>query len=148
MPTFADHFTHLLTQAKSGDLPAQREVGQTLLKGTLVPRDPPAGRAWLEKAIAANDPEAMFLLGHHDLFGGRHGRGPLVGWALLARAAELDHAQAQYSLGAAINVGLHIEDEEQRRLYFERTGLPASPCQAATWLERARTNGWPPPEAS
>lgn len=145
--SFADEFEQTLARAEAGELEAQREAGAVLLKGSLVPRDVEGGRAWLQRAIDAGDPEAMMLLAHHDLFDGRRGRGALAGWALIRRAAELDHASAQHSLGAAIAFGLDIADEEERRRYFERTGLEASPCQATTWLEKAAQAGWPPPDS-
>jgi len=146
-PSFADDFAETLARAEAGELEAQREAGTVLLKGSLVPRDVDAGRAWLLRAVDAGDPEAMMLLAHHDLFDGRRGRGALAGWTLIRRAAELDHAPAQHSLGAAIAFGLDIADEEERRRYFERTGLEASPCQATSWIEKAAKAGWPPTDS-
>jgi TPR repeat protein len=142
--SFADRFAETLSRAEAGDLEAQREAGEVLLKGSIVPRDVESGRSWLLRAIESDDPEAMCLLAHHDLFGGRHGRGALEGWALLQRAAKLDHPPAQHSLGAAIAFGLEIKDEEERRVYFESNGLEASPCQATGWIEKAARGGWPP----
>lgn len=142
--SFADQFAATLARAEAGELEAQREAGEVLLKGSLVPRDVEAGRAWLLKAIDAGDLEAMVTLAYHDIFAGRRGRGAAAGWALVKRAAELDHAPAQYSLGAAISFGLDISDPEERRAYFEGTGLEASPCQATSWIEKAAKGGWPP----
>ena len=142
--SFADRFAATLVRAAAGELEAQREAGEVLLKGSLVPRDVEAGRAWLMKAIEADDPEAMVTLAHHDIFAGRRGRGAAEGWALMKRAAELDPAPAQYSRGAAISFGLDIADPEERRGYFERTGLETSPCQATSWIEKAAKGGWPP----
>lgn len=123
--SFQEEFQALLERAEAGDVQAQRNVGQALLRGTVVPRDLETGRAWLLRAIEQKDVEALRLLATHDLLAGKLGRGPRAAWELLQEGAQWGDASCAADVQRGIEHGRSLAAEE-RRAYFERTGLPAS----------------------
>jgi TPR repeat protein len=123
--SFKEEFERDLAAAEAGDPNAQRAVGNALLRGTVVPRDLEAGRSWLERAIDQNDFEALRQLAAHDLLAGKLGRGPFCAWALLQKGAQLGDAHCAAEVARGIQHGFSLENPDQSRAYFERTGLPA-----------------------
>ncbi|WP_170113486.1 tetratricopeptide repeat protein [Ahniella affigens] len=83
----------LIERATSGDIAAQRELGQAYLQGTDVARDDGQGVSWLTQAADAKDTEAAYLLG--DYYGRMAASSPRPNLILLQK-------QAQYLKTAAI----------------------------------------------
>ncbi len=123
--SFLEEHKRNVERAEAGDAQAQREVGQALLRGTVLPRDIEAGRAWLERAIEQRDIEALRLLATHDLLAGKLGRGPRAAWALLQRGAEWGDESCTAEVKRGIEHGQSLSAADQQA-YFERTGLPAA----------------------
>ena len=121
--SFQDEFDAAVIRAETGDVVAQREVGQALLRGTTVPRDLDRGRMWLQRAIDQNDVEALRMLATHDLLAGKLGRGPHSAWELLQRGANWGDESCALDVARGIEHGQSLSDVEQKE-YFTRTGLP------------------------
>ena len=110
--------------ADAGDGPAQDMLSWMLLeKGT---DDIAEVRALAEKAAAQGVAASMTRLGnlHHNALG--VARDPATAASWWRKAAELDDADGQAMLGAALLTG---------------AGIPRDPVAALTWLLRARAGG-------
>lgn len=53
----------LRQRAHANEVPAMEELGRRLIAGTGVPRDPPTGVAWFQRAAEAGSPTAAFNVG-------------------------------------------------------------------------------------
>ncbi len=115
--------------ANAGHLRAQINLGLLYLRGQGVTRDLVQARAWLEKAAATDDPNALYALGrameeHDDRIMANSVRAA----DLYRRAAEKGHALAALRYGLALVDGL---------------GVKRNPNGAQTWLLQANDSGVP-----
>jgi TPR repeat protein len=115
--------------ATAGHRRAQINLGILYLRGQGVARDLVQARAWLEKAAATDDPNALYALGrameeHDDTVGADSVRAADV----YRRAAEKGHALAALRYGLAMVDGL---------------GVKRDPNGAQTWLLQANDSGVP-----
>jgi TPR repeat protein len=116
--------------ANAGHARAQLNLGILYLRGQGVPRDLIQARAWLEKAAAGGDPQALYALARTLSESGADvpGADPVRAADLYRKAAEKGHALAGLRYGLALSEGVGIKRD-----------LPA----AQRWLMQARENGVP-----
>jgi uncharacterized protein len=115
--------------AALGNKRAQINVGILYFRGQGTPRDLVQARAWLEKAVAANDPYALYALGRAmDDTQGAAVVDPVRAADLYRRAAELGHPLAAMRYGLALAEG---------------NGVKKDPTAALKWLSYAQANGVP-----
>jgi hypothetical protein len=115
--------------ASAGHRRAEINLGILYLRGQGVTRDLVQARAWLEKAAANDDPNALYTLGrameeHTDTVAADSVRAA----DLYRRAAEKGHALAALRYGLAMVDGL---------------GVKRDPNGAQTWLLQANDSGVP-----
>jgi TPR repeat protein len=99
------------------------------MRGLGVPRDLVNARAWLEKAAASGDAQALYTLGRAmDEGSDRTAPDPVRAADLYRRAAEKGHAQAGLRYGLALSEGI---------------GIKRDIAAAQRWLVQARDSGVP-----
>ncbi|MFW2541368.1 SEL1-like repeat protein [Primorskyibacter sp. 2E107] len=110
---------------------AMYRYGRVLLEGRGGPSDLPGATAWLEKAAAENQIDAMVLLARLYLSRAQGGPSydPERAATLFKSAAARGNAEAQYYLGM---------------LYSDGVGTEQSPQDALTWMLAAAENGHVP----
>jgi hypothetical protein len=115
--------------ASAGHTRAQINLGILYMRGLGVPRDLINARAWLEKAAASGDPQALYTLGRAMDEGTEQiGPDPVRAADLYRRAAEKGHVLAGLRYGLMLSEGVGIKRD-----------IPA----AQKWLTQARDNGVP-----
>jgi TPR repeat protein len=115
--------------AAAGHTRAQINLGILYMRGLGVPRDLVNARAWLEKAAASGDPQALYTLGRAmDESSEQIAPDPVRAADLYRRAAEKGHVLAGLRYGLALSEGVGIKRD-----------IP----QAQKWLVQARDNGVP-----
>lgn len=115
--------------AAAGNMRAQVNLGILYLRGQGLPRDLVQARAWLEKAAASGDPQALYTLGRALSESTEQiPADPMRAADLYRRAAEKGHALAGLRYGLALSEGVGIKRD-----------LPA----AQHWLMQARAQGIP-----
>lgn len=115
--------------AAAGHTRAQINLGILYLRGLGVPRDLVQARAWLEKAAASGDPQALYTLGRAMSESTEQiGADPVRAADLYRKAAEKGHALAGLRYGLALSEGSGIKRD-----------IPT----AQRWLMQARENGVP-----
>jgi TPR repeat protein len=115
--------------ASAGHTRAQINLGILYMRGLGVPRDLVNARAWLEKAAASGDPQALYTLGRAmDESSEQIAPDPVRAADLYRRAAEKGHVLAGLRYGLALSEGVGIKRD-----------IP----QAQKWLVQARDNGVP-----
>ena len=115
--------------AMAGHTRAQINLGILYMRGLGVPRDLINARAWLEKAAASGDPQALYTLGRAMDEGSEQiAPDPVRAADLYRRAAEKGHVLAGLRYGLALSEGV---------------GIKRDVVQAQKWLARARDNGVP-----
>ena len=115
--------------AAAGHTRAQINLGILYLRGLGVPRDIVNARAWLEKAAASGDPQALYTLGRAMDEGSEQvAPDPMRAADLYRRAAEKGHVLAGLRYGLALSEGI---------------GIKRDVAQAQKWLVQARDNGVP-----
>ncbi len=98
--------------AALGNPRAQVNVGILYFRGQGAPRDLVKARAWLEKAVANNDPYALYALGRAmDETLGAAAADPVRAADLYRRAAELGHPLAALRYGLALTDGTGIKKD-------------------------------------
>lgn len=111
----------LIERATSGDIAAQRELGQAYLQGTDVARDDGQGVSWLTQAADAKDAEAAFILG--DYYGKMAGTSLRPNLILLQKQAQFlkqaaiaGHPKATLAMAQLLLTRASAEDvpEEKR----------------------------------
>lgn len=118
-----------LKAAAAGHTRAQINLGILYMRGLGVPRDLVNARAWLEKAAASGDPQALYTLGRAMDEGSEQvAPDPVRAADLYRRAAEKGHALAGLRYGLALSEGV---------------GIKRDVAQAQKWLVQARENGVP-----
>ncbi|MFO1160837.1 MAG: tetratricopeptide repeat protein [Reyranellaceae bacterium] len=118
-----------LKAASAGHPRAQLNLGILFLRGQGVPRDLIQARAWLEKAAASGDPQALYTLGRALSEGTEQvPPDPVRAADLFRRAAEQGHMLAATRYGLALSEG---------------TGLKRDHVAAQRWLILAQENGVP-----
>jgi uncharacterized protein len=115
--------------ATAGHTRAQINLGILYMRGLGVPRDLVNARAWLEKAAASGDPQALYTLGRAmDESSEQIAPDPLRAADLYRRAAEKGHVLAGLRYGLALSEGV---------------GIKRDVVQAQKWLTQARDAGVP-----
>ncbi len=115
--------------AAAGHSRAQLNLGILYMRGLGVTPDLVQARAWLEKAAAGGDPQALYVLGRAmSESSGSVGPDPVRAADLFRRAAEKGHALAGLRYGLALSEGVGLKRD-----------LPA----AQRWLMQARESGVP-----
>ena len=115
--------------AAAGHTRAQINLGILYLRGLGVPRDVVNARAWLEKAAASGDPQALYTLGRAMDEGSEQiAPDPVRAADLYRRAAEKGHVLAGLRYGLALSEGI---------------GIKRDVATAQKWLVQARDNGVP-----
>lgn len=115
--------------AAAGHTRAQINLGILYMRGLGVPRDLVNARAWLEKAAASGDPQALYTLGRAmDESSEQIAPDPVRAADLYRRAAEKGHVLAGLRYGLALSEGV---------------GIKRDAVQAQKWLVQARENGVP-----
>jgi len=114
--------------AERGDARAQALLGAMLSRGNGVPRDLPAGAAWLARAAEQGDAAAQDSLAIDYDLGAGVAKDPAQGLAWHRRAAAQGLTVAELQLGLALWLG---------------DGVPADAAAAAAWLRRAAEHGDP-----
>jgi len=115
--------------ASAGHTRAQINLGILYMRGLGVPRDLVNARAWLEKAAASGDPQALYTLGRAmDESSEQTGPDPVRAADLYKRAAEKGHVLAGLRYGLALSEGI---------------GIKRDIAAAQKWLVQARENGVP-----
>jgi TPR repeat protein len=115
--------------AAAGHVRAQINLGILYLRGQGIPADLIQARAWLEKAAAGGDPQALYTLGRAlSESAGQAVADPVRAADLYRRAAEKGHALAGLRYGLALSEG---------------NGIKRDPVAAQRWLIQAQENGMP-----
>jgi uncharacterized protein len=115
--------------ANAGHLRAEINLGILYLRGQGVTRDLVKARAWLEKAAANDDPDALYALGRAmETSEGSALADSVRAADLYRRAAEKGNALAALRYGLALSDGL---------------GVKRDPAAALRWLIQAQENGVP-----
>ena len=115
--------------AAAGHTRAQINLGILYLRGLGVPRDIVNARAWLEKAAASGDPQALYTLGRAmDESSEQVAPDPVRAADLYRRAAEKGHVLAGLRYGLALSDGI---------------GIKRDVVAAQKWLVQARDSGVP-----
>jgi len=115
--------------AVAGHTRAQINLGILYLRGLGVPRDVVNARAWLEKAAATGDAQALYTLGRAMDEGSEQiAPDPVRAADLYRRAAEKGHVLAGLRYGLALSEGV---------------GIKRDVAAAQKWLVQARDNGVP-----
>lgn len=115
--------------AAAGHARAQLNLGILYLRGQGVQPDLIQARAWLEKAAAGGDPQALYALGRAlSESMGQAIADPVRATDLYRRAAEKGHAMAGLRYGLALSEG---------------TGIRRDPAAAQHWLIQAQQGGMP-----
>lgn len=115
--------------ASAGHTRAQINLGILYMRGLGVPRDLINARAWLEKAAASGDPQALYTLGRAmDESSEQVAPDPVRAADLYRRAAEKGHVLAGLRYGLALSEGI---------------GIKRDVAAAQRWLVQARDNGVP-----
>jgi TPR repeat protein len=115
--------------ATAGHARAQLNLGILYFRGQGVARDLVQARAWLEKAAASGDPQALYALARAlSESMGQAGADPVRATDLYRRAAEKGHVMAGLRYGLALSEG---------------TGTKRDVVAAERWLKQAQENGVP-----
>jgi uncharacterized protein len=115
--------------AAAGHVRAQINLGILYMRGQGVPADLIQARAWLEKAAAGGDPQALYTLGRAlSESMGQAVADPVRAADLYRRAAEKGHARAGLRYGLALSEG---------------NGVKRDPIAAQRWLMQAQESGIP-----
>ena len=115
--------------AAAGHIRAQINLGILYMRGQGVPADLIQARAWLEKAAAGGDPQALYTLGRAlSESMGQAVADPVRAADLYRRAAEKGHARAGLRYGLALSEG---------------NGVKRDPVAAQRWLMQAQESGIP-----
>src|SRR5262245_14820843 len=116
--------------ASAGHARAALNLGILYFRGQGVTRDLVQARAWLEKAVAANDdPQALYALGRAiSESAGQAGADAVRAADLFRRAAEKGHVLAGLRYGLALSEG---------------NGVKRDPAAAQRWLTQAQEAGVP-----
>jgi TPR repeat protein len=115
--------------AAAGNARAQLNLGILYMRGQGVTADLIQARAWLEKAAAGGDPQALYALGRAlSETAGQAVPDPLRAADLYRRAAEKGHALASLRYGLALSEG---------------NGIKRDPVAAQRWLIQAQEGGIP-----
>jgi TPR repeat protein len=115
--------------AAAGHVRAQLNLGILYFRGQGVPADLIQARAWLEKAAASGDPQALYALGRTmSETMGQATADPVRAADLYRRAAEKGHVLAALRYGLALSEG---------------TGIKRDPVAAQRWLIQAQESGMP-----
>jgi TPR repeat protein len=115
--------------AAAGHVRAQINLGILYLRGQGMPADLIQARAWLEKAAAGGDPQALYTLGRAlSESAGQAVADPVRAADLYRRAAEKGNALAGLRYGLALSEG---------------NGVKRDPVAAQRWLMQAQENGIP-----
>jgi TPR repeat protein len=115
--------------AAAGHVRAQINLGILYLRGRGVPRDLVNARAWLEKAAATGDAQALYTLGRAMSESSEQtGPDPVRAADLYRRAAEKGHVLAGLRYGLALSEGI---------------GIKRDAAEAQRWLIQARDAGAP-----
>jgi len=115
--------------ANAGHLRAEINIGILYMRGQGVSRDLVQARAWLEKAAASDNPEALYALGRAMETGeGNALADPLRAADLYRRAAEKGNALAALRYGLALMDGV---------------GAKRDAAAAQRWLIQAQESGVP-----
>jgi TPR repeat protein len=121
--------TYFRKAADAGHRRAQINLGIFYQRGQGVPRDLVQARAWLEKAAATDDPNALYALGRAmEESDGPTGADSIRAADLYRRAATKGHALAALRYGLALVDGI---------------GVKRDPNGAQTWLLQANDSGVP-----
>lgn len=126
----------LLAAAKLGNVDAMREAGIFLEDGTAGREDLEQAEAWYRKAAAKNDPEAMFRLA--GILGIKNNTETKEVMALIERAADLGHMQAQRKISIAYYDGKGVPRDLTKAFKYEcmaaEQGEPKSAYKAGRQL--------------
>jgi TPR repeat protein len=115
--------------ASAGHTRAQIDLGILYMRGQGIPRDLIQARAWLEKAAASDDPQALYTLGRAmSETMGQAAADPVRAADLYRRAAEKGHVLAGLRYGLALSEGV---------------GVKRDPVAAQRWLMQAQESGVP-----
>jgi uncharacterized protein len=115
--------------AAAGHTRAQINLGILYLRGQGTPADLIQARAWLEKAAASGDPQALYTLGRAlSESAGQAAADPVRAADLYRRAAQKGHALAGLRYGLALSEG---------------NGIKRDPVAAQRWLIQAQESGMP-----
>ncbi len=115
--------------AEKGHQRAQLNLGMLYLRGQGVPRDVVQARAWLEKAAAAGDPYALYVLGRAM----EEGSGPVGADSIRAanlyrQAAEKGHPLAALRYGMALADGVGVKRDvvaaQRWLIHAQQSGVP------------------------
>ncbi len=106
--------------AKSGNVPAENQLGLAYLRGNGIEQDFSKARYWFEKAAAHHGPAAMCNLGEMRLrgLGVRQDDAKAAAW--FKKSADMHYVPAQYEMGYLYQNGIGVpKDLGQAQLYYE-----------------------------
>ena len=118
---------YLSRAAEKGNAFAAYRLALVYSDGTLMPKDFPKSREWLERAISGEHPEAMDMLGlmYWQGIGGLE-RDPFKAFQLFERASEFDLAMSMFNLGL---------------MYLSGQGAAQDLGLAHNWIQKAAERG-------
>jgi len=119
-------FASVSVQAATGDVAAERQLGEMYLYAQGTSYDPAEAVRWLKKAADAGDAQAQVDLG----WAYAHGIGVTV-----------DLAQAQRLFLAAAQQGFSAGENAAGYGYLAGVGVPVDYAQALAWLQKASEGG-------
>lgn len=121
-----DPLASLAKRAKSGDIPAQLELGRRHADGDGTRVDTTEASRWYARAAEAGDREGQYRYGQALLEGSGVVQDYRSALEWLTRAANQNHAKAQRRLG---------------QMYADGRGTPVDKVQAYVWLSLASAQG-------
>lgn len=125
-PAAQDPLASLAKRAKSGDIPAQLELGRRHADGDGTRVDTTEASRWYARAAEAGDREGQYRYGQALLEGSGVVQDYRSALEWLTRAANQNHAKAQRRLG---------------QMYADGRGTPVDKVQAYIWLSLAAAQG-------
>ena len=127
--------------AKAGHRRAEINLGILYLRGQGVTRDLVQARAWLEKAAAGDDPDALYALGRAmEQSEGQAIADPVRAADSYRRAAEKGHGLAALRFGLALNDGYGVKRDlaaaQRWLIQAQKSGVPEAALALADMAAR------------
>lgn len=133
-------FEQALKSAQQGNIPAQLQVAEAYLTGTIGKPDVPQAVSWYQKAAAQGDARAAYELAQLYLTGDQIERDVPSGVSYLKLAAGKAYAPAQYALGRLYQTGAETVPEHiGQAVWWWLQAAQAGQEDAQAALEMQRT---------
>jgi len=124
----------ILKSANEAGAHAEAAIGVCYILGRGVPVDPAKGIEWIQRGVAAGDPEAVAALGRCYGNGDGVAKDPAEGSKLIRRAAEAGNAHAMANMGFYYVQGFGVTKDTDEALRWFRKGAEAGSPLAQTGL--------------